>query len=221
VITNRRSAAASTSYEFQATWDTRTGRLKKLERFVKARAITQIATELLSALNMDVVKGMTLVPMPPSKNKADPLYDDRMLQVLQHLGGGTKLDVRELLMHKASTDDAHTSGSRPRPADLEANLKLDKKLLAPAPKHIAIFDDVLTTGSHFVAARAMLKAQFPAADVTGIFVSRTIRPLDAAADLADFVPKLDRPVPGRDVRVASRGSRGRASHTLKFWCVRE
>jgi predicted amidophosphoribosyltransferase len=94
--------------------------------------------------------------------------------------------VGEVLVMKASTEASHVSASRRRPTDIEANLKVNKKLLAPVPKSIFVFDDVLTTGAHFVAAREVLKEQFPEAKITGIFIARTIRPLDAAADFADF-----------------------------------
>lgn len=49
----------------------------------KERAIEQVAREFRASVNLSALRRVTLVPMPPSKAKSDPLYDDRMLQVLR------------------------------------------------------------------------------------------------------------------------------------------
>ena len=41
---------------------------------------------------------------------------------------------------------------------------------------IFIVDDVLTTGAHFVAAKSLLKRQFPETPVMGVFVARRVLP---------------------------------------------
>ena len=47
----------------------------------KGQAIREVATALQAAINQDFLDKMTFVPMPPSKARGDPLYDDRMTQV--------------------------------------------------------------------------------------------------------------------------------------------
>jgi hypothetical protein len=49
----------------------------------KERAIGDIAAEFRTALNGEWLDTATLVPVPPSKAKTDPLYDDRLLRMLR------------------------------------------------------------------------------------------------------------------------------------------
>jgi hypothetical protein len=48
----------------------------------KERAIGEAAAAFLTALTGDLLNALTLVPIPPSKAKTDPLYDDRLVQML-------------------------------------------------------------------------------------------------------------------------------------------
>jgi len=48
----------------------------------KEQAIGQAATAFRTALTGDLLDRITLVPIPPSKAKTDPLYDDRLVRML-------------------------------------------------------------------------------------------------------------------------------------------
>ena len=48
------------------------------QHYWKERAIDQAAGELRQALNLPSLSGITFVPIPPSKSKTDPEYDDRL-----------------------------------------------------------------------------------------------------------------------------------------------
>jgi hypothetical protein len=52
-----------------------------------------------------------------------------------------------------------------------ANLEVDPTLAAPTPARIGIFDDVLTTGAHYRAARIVLSHRFPQVPVVGFFIA--------------------------------------------------
>jgi hypothetical protein len=140
----------------------------------KEQAIQQVAREFRDSVNLPALRRVTLVPMPPSKAEGDPLYDDRMLQVLRAVDLEGQLDIRELLVLAESTMAAHASTARPRVAQLIANLAVDEAVAAPPPATIALVDDVLTTGAHFVAAKAVLTARFPGVIVRGLFVARRV-----------------------------------------------
>lgn len=56
---------------------------------------------------------------------------------------------------------AHLSAQRPTIAQLIANFLVDTSLAEPAPTTIALLDDLLTTGAHFLAAKTVLAARFP------------------------------------------------------------
>ncbi|OQW66182.1 MAG: hypothetical protein BVN29_06815 [Nitrospira sp. ST-bin5] len=142
----------------------------------KGLAIQQIARELASTLNPEWLKIATLIPIPPSKSRQSPLYDDRMSQVLRLFPAlvGLQGDVRELIIQIADMVSAHTAESRPSPAEIRANYTIDSTQTTPSPKAIGIFDDVLTTGAHFRAAESLLSETFPGVSITGIFVARRI-----------------------------------------------
>lgn len=114
------------------------------------------------------------MPIPPSKAKSDPLYDDRMEQILRKIWPGQQIDMRELVIQPVSTDAAHDSTSRPRPAELEARYVIDRRLREPKPQAMAVVDDLITTGAHFVAVKNMLGREFPDTKIVGLFIARRV-----------------------------------------------
>lgn len=140
----------------------------------KELAIQQVAREFRESLNLQRLRAVTFVPMPPSKRKDDPLYDERMLQMLRTMDVDGQLDIRELLLLSASTTAAHATVTRPTIEELVANLTIDEGLTHPPPTSIALVDDVLTTGAHFVAAKRVLTTRFPGIPIRGLFVARRV-----------------------------------------------
>lgn len=151
----------------------------------KGRAIEEAAALFRSSLNDKAREMLTFVPIPPSKAKGDPLYDDRMEQMLRTIWPGQRIDLRELVIQSASTDAAHDSTSRPRPAELETRYVIDRRLLEPKPQAIAVVDDLITTGAHYVAMRNMLGREFPDTKIVGLFIARRV---PEAVDIEDFDP---------------------------------
>lgn len=136
----------------------------------KQRAILQAANIFRAAIKEDA--RITFVPVPPSKAKTDPLYDDRMLRMLLATCSGRQSDIRELIVQLQSAQAAHLADQRPTPDELVANYRLDESLAEPAPQVIFIVDDVLTTGCHFKAVQRLLVQRFPQARIAGLFLAR-------------------------------------------------
>jgi hypothetical protein len=141
----------------------------------KAPAIAQCAKDFSQAINAKWLAGATLVPVPPSKNKADPLFDDRMVQVCRGIRSPGPSDVREIIEQINSTD-TFKGGQRQSPDELQANYRVVANELAQARPIIGVVDDVLTTGSHFQAVRAKILAERPDAKIVGFFVARRVIP---------------------------------------------
>lgn len=142
----------------------------------KEQAIETIATHLANDLGADLVKSLTWVPVPPSKTKNHPEYDDRLMAVLEALSkmvGG--LDIREMVSQIKDMEAVHVSGALRKPKALYDVYTLDKSLVEPRPEAIAIFDDLLTSGCHFKAMEMKIKDHFPDATCIGIFVGRSTR----------------------------------------------
>jgi hypothetical protein len=146
----------------------------RTEWHYKEQAIQQVAREFRASLNLQRLHGVTLVPMPPSKRRDDPLYDDRMLRVLHAMDEERVLDIRELLVLAESTEPAHATIARPSIEKLAANLDIDEQCTQPSPTSIALVDDVLTTGAHSVAAKRVLITRFVGVSVRGLFVARRV-----------------------------------------------
>jgi hypothetical protein len=150
----------------------------------KARAIRTAAEALRASFTDDARGTLTFVPIPPSKAKGDPLYDDRLLQVLRGIWPDqAATDIRELILQPVSTDAVHDREDRPTPAQLEARYVIDRQLLQPPPQTIAVLDDVITTGAHFVAVRNLLRREFADTKIVGLFIARRV---PEAVDVEDF-----------------------------------
>jgi predicted amidophosphoribosyltransferase len=149
----------------------------------KEKAIDEAAAAFRAALNDEWLDSATLVPVPPSKAKNDALYDDRLVRMLRGIRAQPALDVRELVVQRASTAAVHDQENRPTPEQIQANYAIDHTLQDPDPRVIGLFDDVLTTGAHFRAASAALQQSFPGVRVIGLFIARRV---PEAADIEDF-----------------------------------
>ncbi|WP_223272299.1 hypothetical protein [Sulfurirhabdus autotrophica] len=138
----------------------------------KERAIQRAANIFRAAIKSDMP--ITFVPIPPSKARNDPMYDDRMVRLLQAICMGRYSDIRELVVQAQSLEAAHLSSTRPTPDELVTNYLVDDRLVEPPPTTIFVVDDVLTTGCHFKAVKRVLAERFPAADIIGLFIARRV-----------------------------------------------
>lgn len=155
----------------------------------KARAINEVA-RAFSTYIADAFRSITLVPVPPSKLRSDPEYDDRMMDMLRALSAlpGITPDVRELVIQTRPMPAAHDSMNRPPPAEWEKVYAIDEALAQSAPTWIGIVDDVLVTGCRFRAMSTVLKKRFPDARITGLFIARRV---PEAVDLSEIFGDLD------------------------------
>lgn len=141
----------------------------------KERAISEAAGALRHAFGNADLNGITFVPVPPSKAKTDPLYDDRLIRMLTTMGKlGAPIDLREMVLQPQSMPAAHERDDRLRPAELAVSYAVDETKAAPVPTAIAICDDVLTTGCHYRAMQEVLADRFPAATFFGLFLARRV-----------------------------------------------
>lgn len=157
------------------------------EYYYKELAMDRVAQALVRHIRMDQV---TFVPVPPSKVREHPEYDDRMVQILarcQRLNPAT--DYRELVLQTESTEANHLEAApRQRPADLEAIYAINRVDDRPLREYVIVLDDMLTTGSHFVAMRNTIHRAFPGQHVAGLFVARRVlQAQDPAVVFADIL----------------------------------
>jgi hypothetical protein len=107
------------------------------------------------------------------------MYDPRMHQILTRMSRQDRvLDIRDCLSFDGRFEASHETNARPSPDELYAALQFDPVAgrVQQRPGAIFLFDDMLTTGAHFVAASRKLNDVFPGVRIIGIFVARRILP---------------------------------------------
>lgn len=153
----------------------------------KLSAIRQIAGELSCVLTDQHLRDPVFIPVPPSKVRGDPGYDPRLAQILGLINDQRAGDlvIADCVSETANRAAAHAHDERrPSPDVRRQTLKLDIQAL-PDARYLIVFDDMMTTGSSFVAMHDLLKEARPAAGVVGLFVARRIPP-PAAEVFADI-----------------------------------
>ncbi len=140
----------------------------------KGRAINQAAGAFRDGLMPTAFRILTFVPIPPSRTRSDPLYDDRLMKMLRAIQPDLALDIRELILQTQNTNAAHTPGPRPTPANLQRIYRIDESLSQTPPQIIAIVDDVITAGAHFRAVKTVLSVRFPGVQIIGLFIARRV-----------------------------------------------
>lgn len=162
---------------------------KKLERegmpdwHYKGEAISYVAERFAGFwkwARLNRKHRVCLIPVPPSKSRRDPNYDARMMQILEQIAecAEVELDIRDCLSFTGRYGASHEADQRPTPDELYADLRFDEDSGDPdnEPGLIFLFDDMLTTGAHYVAASRRLEEYFPEVEVVGQFVARRILP---------------------------------------------
>ncbi|WP_313553125.1 hypothetical protein [Brevundimonas sp.] len=148
----------------------------------KDRAIGVCGEALRVTLNAEWLRTATIVPAPPSKSPAHPDYDERMRRVAQAI---PHQDVRALVRQAgdfvASHERANQGLNRISLEELLEAYSIDEALVAPPPMRIAILDDVLTNGTHYLAMKTKLIERFPHAEIIGLFIARRVFPTPEAA----------------------------------------
>ena len=138
----------------------------------KEGALRDIANLLRPALaSLFDFGATTFVPVPPSKRRVDPFYDNRVTRLLR-LACPASADIRELIVCREEREPAHFNEVRPSAEMLLENYMLGEVGDGPVRERIVLFDDVVTSGNHFVACRQFLLTHFPGREVVGVFVAR-------------------------------------------------
>lgn len=144
----------------------------------KLHAITQATSMYQQLFDQwpEVYTESTFVPIPPSKPAGHVEHDDRMWQMVRGICTGREADARELIVQTQPYEAAHLQkegGERIKPNELQALYRLHPQ---PPKSIVFLFDDVLSAGCHFRAAKSAILAANPGTQVIGFFLARRVLP---------------------------------------------
>ena len=139
----------------------------------KIKEIKSIAAIFREAL--PIKDDTILVPIPPSKRRDHPDFDDRGYRMLKiYCGQDPNADIRDIFSAKKNIGSFHDSMSKPSFEELLANMEMDIDLCANKKSNIILVDDVITNGTHFKVCKSLLKQQFPDSTIIGVFIARRV-----------------------------------------------
>lgn len=140
----------------------------------KQQAISKVAYLMNATLRANI-QDATFIPVPPSKHNNHPDYDDRLIQVLHGFRNlNSSVEYRQLIYQDRSIRATHNSDNRVTVEELEKIYKFDEKLVNGLRRFVVIFDDMITTGSHFVAIKNCLEKRFSNKTIVGLFIARRV-----------------------------------------------
>ena len=151
----------------------------------KTRAIKTVAKNLSIIPNP---QNFTFIPIPSSKTKDHPLYDDRLIKILEaYKSSNPNVDFREVVLQTQTTRASHecADGHRLTSTELEEIYTIDESTVPGIRPILVIFDDMITTGNHFKAMQTTLKRRFPDAQIIGLFISRRVNEAENPFDVFD------------------------------------
>ncbi|MBD1997310.1 hypothetical protein H6G00_11835 [Leptolyngbya sp. FACHB-541] len=144
----------------------------------KRLAMEKFAAEVIDLFTDGLKKtsSLVLVPMPPSKAKDHPDYDNRIEVVAQRVAEAFENIVcLPLLVTIESHEGYHTSGASREAEDIYNSIAVDEEITGyySEGSTFVILDDILTSGAHYAAARRKLLERFSNTEVKGLFWAKS------------------------------------------------
>ncbi len=89
------------------------------------------------------------------------------------------------MLFAAENMESYHRGAQRNPNQLYELLQVDPTIAScySPGSIVALLNDVLTSGSHFTAARRRILKSFPEAEIIGIFWARSVSPTDELEDV--------------------------------------
>jgi len=139
----------------------------------KGNAIQEVSNLFIQGTPAINPPGVIFVPIPPSRMKGDPMYDDRIVQVMNNFcSARPNAELREIIYVRQNMPPTHEN--KLSPGEILPYLEVDKALCVNQKPNVVLVDDVVTDGAHFKACQGLLRQRFPNSRITGLFIARTL-----------------------------------------------
>ena len=159
----------------------------------KEKAIIDMAVLLAEEMDNGKVgkRKIYWIPIPPSKIRTDPLFDDRNYRILTLATAMSSSRQHFIVdaLHQNSNRESFSSNTDKRDIKTLVSNYLMNDIPNYDPKidMIVIFDDVLTTGCHFKAVEEVILNKYDNAKIIGVFVARRALKNTAVTQIIDEV----------------------------------
>lgn len=147
----------------------------------KRKAILYVATLIAKEMdNSDKAKESKVywIPVPPSKTRSDPLFDDRIYQILKcavDMTTSKRHFIADVFTQDSNRESFSVTTNKRSITDLVSHYTMNAiPNYNPENDVIIIFDDVLTTGCHYKAVENVILNRYSNADIRGVFIARRI-----------------------------------------------
>lgn len=142
-------------------------KLFEIERFADDLAAL-LGSEGFVRMSRDV-GGISVVPMPTSKPKSHPYYDSRIVDMCNSAARKLEdVEVDDAFDMSGTVVPSHEGGSRDI-GYIERSIMFDG--LKRPDRLTVLVDDVLCTGSHYIACRNKVLERHPDAQLVGAFLA--------------------------------------------------
>lgn len=143
--------------------------------YYKQTAIQNFACDLAKfTMGFKTLEGLAFVPMPPSKRRDDPDYDDRVFCACLTASTHTKIPTFDILEQKTSHKPYHEGNTTRNIEMIQSNLLVAEDAIPDDIYAIILVDDVLTTGAHFVACSNVIESAYPTKIICGAFWAKQV-----------------------------------------------
>lgn len=148
-------------------------RIGKSDWKYKLSAIQEISKMFIQNIAPFDPGKVLMIPIPPSRIETDPLYDDRIVKIVNNFVEERK-DAESRNAIRLNQNMIPTHVAKLPPEELLEYLKIDEGQCDIDRETIILVDDVITEGAHFKACQAILKSRYPSSRIVGLFAARTI-----------------------------------------------
>lgn len=139
-------------------------------------AVTKVAQFLENIFSETELSETLFIPMPTSKLKDDPGYDNRLIRILKAFTDRSNTGAKyvDALQTVVSRNPLHAGGIR-NVEWLYSTIEFNNDLIPrPLPKVIVLFDDVIRKGTTFKACQRRILEVYPNTTVYGLFIARCV-----------------------------------------------
>ncbi len=148
-------------------------RAGKKDWHYKGETIKEISELFIKNVPPIIEKSSIMIPVPPSIVKGEPMYDDRLVQLVKnYCQAHPETEFREIIEVRETMNPTHVEEKSPE--ELASCMIVNKALCKNNKDQLVVVDDVLRHGTHYKAIKGLLRPFFTKSNIIGLYIARSI-----------------------------------------------